>query len=167
MRVIQELAPDQRRDIVRIPDFFPQRCQHRLQIKQVDRITAVDHRRDGTHDQLQPIGELIACDFPLVQLQLMQDSFQPLLADPVLHHLLQCGLDQLLQRFLVLGLAALDSAHKGHLAVGILQATHWRRRAAQVGGLQRTHQRRGAVFQQHRRQQLTFHVLQQIKAVAQ
>ena len=101
-----------------------------------------------------------------MQFQLMQDGFQPFLADTLFNHFLQGVLDQCLEFLVLVRLTALDTTDEGHLPVGVFETTHGRRRVAEIGGFQRPHQRGRAVLQQHGGQQLAFHVFQQVKTVA-
>ena len=147
MRIFQQLAADQAGNILGITDFFPHIRQHRLQIKELNRIAAMDHRRNRGHDQLQAIREAVAGNLALVQLQLVQNGFKALLADALFHHLGQRLFQQRFKVALLVRVTALNATHKGHFTVGVLKAAHGGWRLPDVGRFQRPHQGRRTVFQ--------------------
>ena len=93
-----------------IANFLSQGCQNRLQIKQLNRVAAVDHGSNRTHDQLKAIGKAVAGNFALVQFKLMKNSFQTFLADALLGHFLKRALNELFQIVLFLWFTALNTA---------------------------------------------------------
>ena len=89
VRVVQQPFLHQVLDKAGLLDFLAHFIKHRVQVQQSNGVTPMHGGGDGSHHQLQTIGVVVATDFTLTQLQLMQSRLQPGLADAVFGHFLQ------------------------------------------------------------------------------
>ena len=131
-------------DIGGIGDLPSQIGNDRLQVEHGDRIAVVGGAAECLQYELQAVGKTVSADFPLVQFELVQDGFEPVLGNAVISDL--C--DDLQHQFLqVVGMCRLAAAAEHQLPHGILQATQGGGRQSQFGGFQGMLQRRSTVFQ--------------------
>ena len=147
MRVVQQPAAEQARNVSRRANFAPQSVQYVIEFQQLGRIAAIHGSRHHPPHELQAKRITAAADVTLRHLDAIKHCIERRRIDTFARDLGQHIEDTLLKRSSVLGITTLHTTHKHQLARRIIHAAQFGRRVSEFGGLQVMTQRRGAVLE--------------------
>ena len=141
VRIVEQQAPGQFLDVLRVAYVLLQRRQHRVQVQYRDRVRIVGGGAQGLQDNLQTVGKAVAADFPLVQFQLVQHSLQLRRRHTLPGHGFDDPEYQCFQGIGGVCLATFNATAEDHLALGVLESAEGGGGLAEGGGFQCMHQR--------------------------